>query len=240
MIIRVYGYQDTGKTALVEELVRALVKKGYRVASVKHTTHAQSVDTEGKDTWRHWMAGSDPVVFMSKTETSIIKHSASSEDGVVDLLLREFRPDIVVIEGNKEGGHRKVRMGDTPKKPGTVMSNPSMKRLLAYVEDEVAIERAGKQLPGLDCGKCGLDCDRLAKAIAEGRRKLADCNELSEMKVEVVVGGERIATGKFVSEVIDSTVRGMLSSMKGYRPGKEVEIRLSAKNAEAKRRKKGA
>jgi molybdopterin-guanine dinucleotide biosynthesis protein B len=240
MIIGIYGFQDAGKTVLVEDLVRALVRKGYRVASVKHTTHAKSVDSEGKDTWRHWKAGSDPVAFMSSIETSIIKHSRTSEEDVVRLILKEFDPEVLVIEGNKEGDYPKVRIGGVPKRPGTVLSNPSLPKLLEYVENQVAIEKVRKQLPGLDCGKCGLDCDRLARAVVGGKRKVADCKELSPIRVEVVVGGRKLATGRFVSEVVDGTVRGMLSSLKGYEAGGEVEIRLSAKKAKARTRKKGA
>lgn len=239
MIIGIYGFQDTGKTMLVEDLVRALTERGYRVASIKHTSHATSIDSEGKDTWRHWKAGSDPVVFMSSVETCILRHSSASEEGVVGLVMREFRPDVLVIEGNKEGEHPKVRLGKVAKRPGTVLSNPSPKALLAYVEKEVAFERARGKLAGLDCGKCGLDCDRLAKAIVAGKRRVADCKELTDIKVEVKVGGRRLATGKFVSEIVDSTVRGMLSSMKGYEAGEEVEIRLSAKSTKAKKRKRG-
>lgn len=238
MIIGIYGFQDAGKTVLVEDLVRALVGKGYKVASVKHTAHAKSVDSEGKDTWRHWKAGSDPVVFMSSIETSIIKHSRTSEQDVVRIILSEFHPDVLVIEGNKEGDYPKVRIGGVAKRPGTVLSNPSPRTLLAYIEKEVAVERARRQLPGLNCGKCGLSCDGLARAVAARKREVADCKELSDIGVEVLVGGRRIATGRFVSEIVDKTVRGMLSSIKGYEEGGEVEIRLSAKKPKARRRKK--
>jgi len=207
------------------------------VASVKHTGDAKSIDSEGKDTWRHSRAGSDPVAFMSSVETSIISHSRTTEGDLVRLMLREFQPDILVIEGNKEGDYPKVRMGDVPKRRGTVLSNPSMKRLLAYVEREIAVERARQQLAGLDCGKCGLDCDRLARAITDKKRKVADCKELADIEVEVLVGGRKMATGKFVSEIVDSTVRGMLSSMKGYEPGEEVVIRLSVEGKKARKRK---
>jgi len=240
MIIGIYGFQDSGKTLLIEDLVKALVGSGYRVASVKHTSDAKSIDSEGKDTWRHSKAGSDPVAFMSSVETSIIRHSRTSEEDLVRLMLREFQPDILVIEGNKEGDYPKVRMGDVPKRRGTVLSNPTLKKLLAYVEREVAVERVRRKLAGLDCGKCGLDCDRLARAVVDKKRKVSDCKELTDVEVEVLVGGRKVATGRFVSEIVDSTVRGMLSSMKGYGPGEEVVIRLSAKGKNARKRRQDA
>jgi molybdopterin-guanine dinucleotide biosynthesis protein B len=234
MIIGIYGYQDSGKTMLVEELVHALVKKGYKVSSIKHTPHDKTIDSEGKDTWRHWKAGSDPVVFSSEVETTIIKHSKTSADDIARLLLAEFKPDVLIIEGFKEGAFPKVAIGGVASRKGTVLTNPNLKDMVAYIENEVAVERVKDQLPGLDCGKCGLDCDGLARAIVARKRKLRDCKELSEIAVQILVGGKRIAAGRFVATIVDETVRGMLSSLKGYEPGKVVEIRLEPKRSKAK------
>lgn len=238
MILGIYGFQDAGKTKLVEQLVASLVKKGYRVSSIKHTPHRKSIDCEGKDTWRHWVAGSDPVVFSSEIETSIIKHSKMSLDDISDMVLREFKPDVLLIEGCKQGLFPKVVIGDLAPRKGTVMANPSLRKLVSYVENEVAVERVMSKLPGLNCRKCGFDCEGLARAVVAGRRRLGDCKELSNIGLSIKVGGKDIATGRFVSSIVDDTVRGMLSSLKGYEPGKEVEIRLKAKRAATRRRRK--
>ena len=236
MILGIYGFQDAGKTKLVEELVAALVKKGYRVASVKHTPHSKSIDCEGKDTWRHWVAGRDPVVFSSNVETSIIKHSMMRMDDIARMVMTQFHPDVLIIEGCKEGIFPKVAVGRVKPRKGTVMVNPKLSRLVDYIANEVAVERVLVELPGLDCGKCGLDCDGLAREIVAGKRILEDCKELSDLSVEVLVDGGRIATGRFVSSIIDDTVRGMLSSLKGYKSGRTVEIRLEPKKKKARRR----
>ncbi len=236
MILGIYGFQDSGKTTVLEELVRALVRKGYSVASVKHTPHDKTIDCEGKDTWRHWKAGSDPVVFSSRTETSILKHSRSKPEEIAALVMREYRPDVLIIEGYKEGIFPKVAIGNVEPKEGTVLVNPALKDLVHYVESEIAVERVLAKLPGLDCEKCGTDCRGLASAIAEGRRGIEHCKELSSVDVEILVDGRRLATGKFVSSIVDNAVRGMLSSLKGYSPGKDVEIRLKAKKRSSKGR----
>ena len=235
MILGIYGFQDAGKTKLVEELVAALVKKGYKVASVKHTPHTKSIDCEGKDTWRHWVAGSDPVVFSSNIETSLIKHSKMRMDKIANLVMTQFGPDVLVIEGCKEGTFPKVSVGHVKPRKGTVLSNPKLARLVDYIAYEVGVERVLRELPGLDCRKCGLDCDGLAREIVAGKRKLKDCRELSDLSVEVIVDGDRLSTGKFVSSIVDDTVRGMLSSLKGYKPGKRVEIRLEPKRKKSRR-----
>lgn len=238
MILGIYGYQDAGKTTLVGDLVRALVKKGYRVASVKHTPHNKSIDCEGKDTWKHWKAGSDPVVFSSASETTFIRHKAMSSHEIVALVMEGFHPDVLVIEGAKDESFPKVAVGDLKPRKGTVMSNPRLQDLVAYVEREVEVERVRARLPGLDCRKCGLDCNGFARAIASDKRKLEDCRELQDAKVEVRVGGRPIPMGKFASSVVDSTVKGLLKSLKGYKAGEVIEIRLSPKNAPPRRRRR--
>ena len=237
MILGVYGFQDAGKTKLVEELVAALVKKGYSVASVKHTPHSKSIDCEGKDTWRHWIAGSDPVVFSSNVETSIIKHSKMPLEDISDIVMTRFLPDVLIIEGCKEGAFPKVAVGKVKPRKGTVLVNPSITKLVRYISGEVAVEKVLEELPGLDCGKCGLDCVGLARSIVAGKRKLEDCKELSDLEVEICVDGRRIAAGRFVSTIVDDTVRGMLSSLKGYVPGKTVVIRLDDKSKKSRKRR---
>ena len=226
MIIGIYGYQDAGKTTLVERLIGALAKKGYRVSSIKHTSHKKTVDREGKDTWRHWKAGSDPVVFSSSIETSIIQHSETSADEIAKRILRDHKPDVLVIEGFKGGSFPKVAIGKITPRKGTVLTNPKLSQLVRHIEKEVAVEKALAELPGLDCRKCGFDCRGLAEEVAKGRRKLGACKELSDLDVGIFIDGKRIPAGRFVSRIVNETVRGMLSALKWYEPGEEVEIRL--------------
>ena len=228
MIIGIYGYPDAGKTDLVERLIGSLVKKGYRVSSIKHTPHGKSIDSGGKETWRHWKAGSDPVVFSSSIETSIIKHSATSADEVARWILRDHDPDVVIFQGFKGGSFPKVAVGNVARRKGTVLSNPTLAELVAHIEAEVALERVLAELPGLDCGKCGFDCRGLAVEVVDGRRTIRACIELPDREVEIFVGGKRIPAGRFVSCVVDETIRSMLGTLRGVEPGKDVEVRLKA------------
>lgn len=236
MIIGVYGYQDSGKTTLVEKLVRALAQKGYKVSSVKHTPHRKSVDAEGKDTWRHWQAGSDPVVFSSEIETSVIKHSKTPIDDITRMVMTEYHPDVIIIEGLKQGSFKKVAIGDLKPTKGTVLANPSLKQLVDYVETEVAVEKVLEELPGLDCMKCGHDCEGLARAVVAQKHRIEDCAELADVDVEIFIGKNKIPNGRFASKIVNNTVRGMLSSLHGYEPDKDVDIHLHAKKPARKNR----
>jgi molybdopterin-guanine dinucleotide biosynthesis protein B len=109
-----------------------------------------------------------------------------------------------------------------------VLTNPTLSRLVKHIETEVAFERVLAELPGLDCRKCGFDCRGLAGEVLNGKRKVSACKELSDLDVGIFVDGRRIAAGTFVSSIVHRTVHGMLSTLKGFEPGKDVEIRLKA------------
>ena len=90
-------------------------------------------------------------------------------------------------------------------------------------------KRAFPMLPQRDaeeCGRCGLDCLGLAGEIVQGRRAFEDCQVASSKGVAVTVGGRRLDLGGFPADLLRRTLRGLLSSLKGYREGASVRIDL--------------
>lgn len=99
-VVAVLGSKDSGKTTVVERVVLELERKGYRVATAKHITlKGFSVDTEGKDTWRHSAAGANPVVTVSDVETAVLMKDGESRFSMDQM--SEFAPeaDAIVLEG---------------------------------------------------------------------------------------------------------------------------------------------
>ena len=43
-IVSIVGKSNSGKTTLIEKLIRELKLRGYRVATVKHTPHGMNLD----------------------------------------------------------------------------------------------------------------------------------------------------------------------------------------------------
>jgi len=120
---------------LIEKLVPNLKKRGYTVGTVKHTHHGFTMDQEGKDTFRHQVAGADTVVAVSPRRIAIVKTSTlDSLEAALPFL--EDR-DIVLVEGFKGGRCPKIEIfrkaaGGQP----VCLDDP---HLLALVAD-VAIE----------------------------------------------------------------------------------------------------
>ena len=99
-IIGVIGHKNSGKTTVIESVVQELTRKGYRVATAKHINQKGfSIDTEGKDTWRHSKAGANPVASVSNIETAVLIKDGETQFSLYHL--SRFTPEInaIVLEG---------------------------------------------------------------------------------------------------------------------------------------------
>lgn len=98
------GYQNSGKTTLVEKVIAALTARGARVGTVKHHGHAGfDIDVPGKDSWRHAQAGSRHVGVVSATRYA--EYADTEAEFSLDRLLARYTDvDVVLVEGYKSAG----------------------------------------------------------------------------------------------------------------------------------------
>ena len=103
------GRSNSGKTTLIESLIRELVKEGYRLATIKHAGHGFNMDTEGKDSWRHKQAGAQTVVVMAKGSLALFTDT-ERELGLAELRERYVGEaiDLIIAEGWKSEGLPKI------------------------------------------------------------------------------------------------------------------------------------
>src|SRR5512134_4143595 len=94
-IVSIVGKSDAGKTTLIEKLVPELVRRGYRIATVKHDVHGFEVDREGKDSWRHKQAGAHTVVISSPSKLAVIRDVEM--DVTLDMIRERFIHDVDLI-----------------------------------------------------------------------------------------------------------------------------------------------
>jgi molybdopterin-guanine dinucleotide biosynthesis protein B len=100
-LIAVVGGKRSGKTTAVEALVRGLVKHGYKVATVKHVSQKNfTIDTQGKDTWRHAKAGACITTTVASNEMAITRKGDTSCYKIKDII-KTFKNevDITIFEG---------------------------------------------------------------------------------------------------------------------------------------------
>lgn len=100
------GYQNSGKTTLVEKVIAELTRRGLRVGSLKHHGHhGFDIDVPAKDTWRHHQAGSKHVGLICATRWAEYADTREEDEMPVRELLSRYNDvDMVIIEGYKTEG----------------------------------------------------------------------------------------------------------------------------------------
>ena len=110
-VIGVAGFKNSGKTTLVEKLVRHLTGIGLKVSTVKHAHHSFDIDHEGRDSFRHRKAGASQVAVISKERTAIIHELRGEEAPSLEHVLAQLQPcDLVIVEGYKRDTHDKIEV----------------------------------------------------------------------------------------------------------------------------------
>ncbi|MDZ4164012.1 MAG: molybdopterin-guanine dinucleotide biosynthesis protein B [Smithellaceae bacterium] len=109
-IVSIVGKSDSGKTTLLEKLIRELCRRGYRVATIKHDVHGFDIDHEGKDSWRHKRAGAHVAIISSPHKVAVIE-DVDKDHEIAELRDRYIRDvDLIMTEGYKRNPHPKIEV----------------------------------------------------------------------------------------------------------------------------------
>lgn len=155
----------TGKTTLIESLIRELKRRGYRVGAIKHDAHRFQIDQPGKDSYRFTAAGADSMLISSGGKLALVKQQ--EQPYLLEDLIRAYCMDVdlVLVEGFKDSGQRKIavwRQDSGTEKPAEKTLNG--RDWLAVVTDTPLSVR----LPQLDLNRPAQVADFL---VAELRLK---------------------------------------------------------------------
>ncbi|SLN20983.1 Molybdopterin-guanine dinucleotide biosynthesis adapter protein [Roseovarius litorisediminis] len=108
-IYGVVGWKNAGKTGLMERLVTEITGRGHTVSTVKHAHHRFDVDHEGKDSYRHRVAGATEVLLASRNRFALMHELRDEDEPPLETLLAKLAPvDLVLVEGYKRDTHPKV------------------------------------------------------------------------------------------------------------------------------------
>ncbi|MBA4397986.1 MAG: molybdopterin-guanine dinucleotide biosynthesis protein B [Syntrophus sp. (in: bacteria)] len=121
-VVSVVGRSNSGKTTLIEKMIGELIRRGYRVATIKHNRHGFEIDHERKDSWRHKQAGARTTVIASPGRVAIVEDVDKDMDigELVDRYIRDV--DIVLSEGFKKNTFPKIEVNRSEMNQGLLCS----------------------------------------------------------------------------------------------------------------------
>ena len=109
-VVSIVGKSNSGKTTLIEKMIAELVRRGWRVATIKHNMHGFEIDHEGKDSWRHKHAGARTTVIASPHQVAVVE-DADRDYEIETLRDRYIRnADVVLVEGYKKNPYPKIEV----------------------------------------------------------------------------------------------------------------------------------
>ncbi len=117
-LVCIVGYSGSGKTTLMVRLIEALVRRGYKVGTIKHDSQGGRVDHPGKDSFRHKAAGAATSIISSPRQVSVVG-DVDHEHDPIELLGLMGVMDIVLAEGYKRALLPKIEVyrPETGKEP---------------------------------------------------------------------------------------------------------------------------
>ncbi len=157
--VSVVGKSDSGKTTLMEGLIRALTSRGWRVATCKHHVHEVDIDQPGKDSWRHARAGSRVAMISSPTQFAVVRQIDAER--TLDQIAAEAVAggcDILLTEGFKRAGNVRIEVSRLARSDEIISESAE---LFALVTDNPDLRPEGVPLFGLD------EADGLAAFVEE-------------------------------------------------------------------------
>ena len=211
-ILSIVGKSDSGKTTLIEKLVPELVRRGYRIATIKHDVHGFDIDREGKDSWRHKKAGAHTVIISSPHKLALIR-DVDHDAELPELRERYIRDvDLILTEGFKRNTQPKIE----------VSRQEVHQELLCRKEDNLLAIASNRRFDiGVPCFDLN-DSQGLADLIEDHFLK-----GKKSPKMKLCVNEKEVPLSPFVQKAIQATVSGMISSLKGCDSPQSVELQFS-------------
>ncbi len=211
-ILSIVGRSNSGKTTLLEKLIRELTGRGRRIGTIKHHFHGPvEVDVPGKDSWRHRRAGARTVA-LSSPDTLFLVADVQGERPLEAIAHQAlFEVDLILTEGFKSGPMPKIEVSRAAQ-AGPLLCGPE-DHLVAVVTDRDL---------SLPVPRFGLDeVGPLADFIE--REFLKDA---VPSRVDVLVDGRRIALDGETQEILARAVRSLVGDCRDLGGGPPIEIRI--------------
>ncbi len=196
-IVSIVGKSDSGKTTLLEALIKVLGQRGYRIAVIKHAADAFEPDTPNKDSWRFSQAGSEVSAISSKDRLAVIRRLENDPDPQELLQYIGADCDLVLTEGFKQYPYPKIEV--IRGEQGLDLVSPA-EQLLAIVTDKPV----NVKVPQFDKG----EVDKIADLIEQ--KYLAGAEE----SIDLFVNGRYVPLDRPGKNLLLRTLMAIASGLK--------------------------
>ncbi|MHA1681041.1 MAG: molybdopterin-guanine dinucleotide biosynthesis protein B [Promethearchaeota archaeon] len=226
--IFVCGDHNSGKTTVVEALIRFLKESGvHDIATIKNITHESfKMDIEGKDTWRHARAGASIVCARALQETDFLLGYQMELDEIV----HQLNADIIIIEGMREMTGKKILVAKNMQEYRDLIAS------LGQADEVIAI--AGPIVDGgeyhdtypfMNKGTCPKDVQDVLTILAKnGRLKRHRLKmPLESLGCSLDIDGEHISMKPYVQTTLKNLIIGSIASLYWNIKSKAETISLS-------------
>lgn len=108
-ILQIVGYQNSGKTTLMEQLITQATTEGINVGTIKHHGHGGAPMSDNiKDSVRHEQAGASVTAVEGAGTLRMSIHQSNWQLTDILAIYASFNIDIILIEGYKNEPYSKV------------------------------------------------------------------------------------------------------------------------------------
>jgi molybdopterin-guanine dinucleotide biosynthesis protein B len=230
VIVAVVGSSESGKTTAVEALIRELTKRGYKVASAKHIPEPEfTIDTEGKDTWRHAKAGASTILSVAPNELTAIKRVDTTEY-TLEQIVAEFQDevDVIMLEGFKglagqDATIPKLVAVKTVDEISEALER--YKNILAFI-GPIPDEKVKTEIPFIDVPKAP---EKLVDLVNQKVAILVERKRKQEEKITIQVDGRFVPLSPFVQKIVGETILAMISTLKEIKIKGEEKVSIVIK-----------
>ena len=210
-IVSIVGKKNTGKTSLTVKVIEELTKRGYNVASIKHSHHSIEMDKENTDTWKHKQAGANLVVGVGST-TFFNSRTEMDLNRILFLIKHMDNFDFVVIEGYKSYNYPKIITSPNVRDEYTICEVDSFtidEKGVSELAD--LIEQRGHDIVDtLFANNCGYNDGELIASKINGDLTV---DELDKTHSYLSIDGKVVGLNRFVSDYLKQNVLGVINTL---------------------------
>ena len=211
-IVSIVGKKNTGKTSLTVKVIEELTKRGYNVASIKHSHHSIEMDKENTDTWKHKQAGANLVVGVGST-TFFNSRQEMDLNRILFLIKHMDEFDFVIIEGYKSYNYPKIITSPNVKDEYTIKEVDSFNINEEGISElaDIIEQKSHDIVDTLFANNCGYNNgETIARDIRKGNLTV---NELDNVQSYLSIDNKVVGLNRFVSDYLKQNVIGVINTL---------------------------